>query len=118
VRIRTDDDVYRYRAVWLGPKGKTLPWHVRYIAYAIGFPQVLVYWLVLYGTGVFPPLTAPILAVGLAVGVTIATMWVVDHDRPVRSWLQVIRSEVDAPRTRPAREPVHVAPTFTVRTTK
>lgn len=37
--VRPDDEVYRVDAVWLGPRGMTLPWSARYTAYGI--------WLVL-----------------------------------------------------------------------
>ena len=38
--LRPDDEVYRVDAVWLGPRGLTLPWTARYSAYGI--------WLVLF----------------------------------------------------------------------
>ena len=40
MRLRPDDEVYRVDAVWLGPRGMTLPWSARYSAYGI--------WLVLF----------------------------------------------------------------------
>lgn len=40
MQIRPDDEVYRVNAVWLGPRGFTLPWAARYSAYGI--------WLVLF----------------------------------------------------------------------
>ncbi len=35
-RLSTDDDVYRFRAVWLGPRGKRFGFEARYLAWAIG----------------------------------------------------------------------------------
>jgi hypothetical protein len=42
VRIRTDDDVYRVDAVWLGPPKATFPWRARYVAWAVGTVMFLV----------------------------------------------------------------------------
>jgi hypothetical protein len=36
VRIRTDDEVYRVDAVWLGPPKATFPWRARYVAWGVG----------------------------------------------------------------------------------
>lgn len=42
MRIRTDDDVYRVDAVWLGPPKATFPWRARYVAWGIGMVMFLV----------------------------------------------------------------------------
>lgn len=42
MRIRTDDEVYRVDAVWLGPPKATFPWRARYVAWAVGVPVFLV----------------------------------------------------------------------------
>jgi hypothetical protein len=36
LRIRTDDEVYRVDAVWLGPPKATFPWRARYVAWGVG----------------------------------------------------------------------------------
>ncbi len=36
MRIRTDDEVSRVDAVWLGPPKATLPWRARYVAWGVG----------------------------------------------------------------------------------
>ena len=41
MRIRTDDDVYRVDAVWLGPPKATFPWRARYVAWGIGMVMFL-----------------------------------------------------------------------------
>jgi hypothetical protein len=46
VRVRTDDEVYRVDAVWLGPPKATFPWRARYVAWGVG---ILVFLLVLTG---------------------------------------------------------------------
>ena len=49
MRLESDDDVRRVRAVWLGPKGYTFPFAARYISWGVGTSVVLgsmlVYWL-------------------------------------------------------------------------
>ncbi|WP_226353693.1 hypothetical protein [Pseudonocardia sp. ICBG601] len=42
MQVRTDDDVYRVDAVWLGPPKLTFPWRARYVSYAIGLVVMLV----------------------------------------------------------------------------
>jgi hypothetical protein len=42
LRIRTDDDVYRVDAVWLGPPKATFPWRARYVAWGVGMVTFLV----------------------------------------------------------------------------
>ena len=42
MRIRTDDDVYRVDAVWLGPPKATFPWRARYVAWGVGMVTFLV----------------------------------------------------------------------------
>lgn len=42
MRIRTDDEVYRVDAVWLGPPKATFPWRVRYVAWGVGAVVFLV----------------------------------------------------------------------------
>lgn len=42
MRIRTDDDVYRVDAVWLGPPQATFPWRARYVAWGVGMVTFLV----------------------------------------------------------------------------
>lgn len=42
MRIRTDDDVYRVDAVWLGPPKATFPWRARYVSWGVGTVMFLV----------------------------------------------------------------------------
>lgn len=41
MRVRTDDDVYRVDAVWLGPPKATLPFRARYVAWGVGLVVLL-----------------------------------------------------------------------------
>jgi hypothetical protein len=42
LHIRTDDDVYRVDAVWLGPPKATFPWRARYVSWGVGTVMFLV----------------------------------------------------------------------------
>jgi hypothetical protein len=42
LQIRTDDDVYRVDAVWLGPPKATFPWRARYVSWGVGMVTFLV----------------------------------------------------------------------------
>ena len=42
MHIRTDDDVYRVDAVWLGPPKATFPWRARYVSWGVGTVMFLV----------------------------------------------------------------------------
>ncbi|MCM0622536.1 hypothetical protein [Nocardioides bruguierae] len=95
--LRPDDDVYRVDAVWLGPRGMTLPWTARYSAYSI--------WLVLFVAILLVeaalPMNVsvpPVWELVFSVLATYALTGVIDHDRPLSSVWQLVRAEVAAPR--------------------
>lgn len=46
MRIRTDDEVYRVDAVWLGPPKATFPFRARYVAWGVGIVLFLLVMLV------------------------------------------------------------------------
>jgi hypothetical protein len=100
MRIRPDDEVYRVDAIWLGPRGFTLPWAARYSAYGI--------WLVLF-VGVLLveaalPMSVtvpPVWELVLTILATYALTAVIDHERPLFSVYELVRTECTAPR--PAR---------------
>ena len=45
MRLRTDDDIYRARLVYLGPPGYTLPVHLPYAQYGLFMLLVPLYML-------------------------------------------------------------------------
>jgi hypothetical protein len=95
--VRPDDEVYRVDAVWLGPRGMTLPWSARYTAYGIWlvlFVSILLVEAVLPMSVTVPPVWEAVLSI-LA---TYALTGVIDHDRPLSSVFQLVRSELSAPR--------------------
>ena len=95
--LRPDDEVYRVDAVWLGPRGATLPWSARYSAYGI--------WVVLF-VGVLIVEAAlpmrmsipPVWELVLTILATYALTGVIDHERPLGSVWQLVRAEATAPR--------------------
>jgi hypothetical protein len=109
VLLRPDDDVYRVDAVWLGPQGMTLPWTARYTAYGI--------WLVLFASvllieAILPMRVSipPVWEVVITVLATYALTGVIDHERPVRSVIQLLRAELSAPRSARFPAPVRFTP--------
>lgn len=107
--IRPDDDVYRVDAVWLGPRGFTLPWAARYSAYGI--------WLVLFVSillveAALPMRVSvpPIWEAVLSILATYALTGVIDHERPVGSVLQLLRAELRAPRRPRGDQPRRLTP--------
>src|SRR3954452_10731548 len=105
MRLRPDDDVYRVDAVWLGPRGLTLPWSARYSAYGI--------WLVLF-VGVL------VLEAALPVSVSMPPVWefvlsvlapyaltgVTDHERPLTSVWHILQDEMRAPKAPKQARPI------------
>ena len=103
--VRPDDEVYRVDAVWLGPQGLTFPWTARYSAYGIWivlFVGVLVVEAVLPMRVSMPPVWELV----LTILTTYALTGVIDHDRPLISVWQLLRSEVRAPRGPAVGRPV------------
>jgi hypothetical protein len=95
--LRPDDEIYRVDAVWLGPRGLTLPWTARYSAYGI--------WLVLFvsillAEAVLPIQVSvpPVWELVFSILATYALTGLVDHDRPVGCVLPLVRSELRVPR--------------------
>jgi hypothetical protein len=97
VRVRPDDEVYRINTVWLGPRGLTFPWTARYLAYGV---WLITFLGVLFVEAVTPLSIGvpPVWEICLTTLFTYAVMGLVDHERPVVSVFQTLRSEVNAPR--------------------
>ncbi|SCL14736.1 hypothetical protein GA0070624_0509 [Micromonospora rhizosphaerae] len=102
MRLRTDDDIYRARLVYLGPPGYTLPVHLPYAQYGLFMLLVPLYmfihWLFTLKVELFPAWE-----ISLAIVTTSFIFRYVDPDRPAR---MVIRTALtDWRRTRePASE--------------
>jgi len=97
MRLRTDDDIYRARLVYLGPPGYTLPVHLSYAHYGVFVLLVplfmFVHWMITFEVNVFPAWEIALAIVG-----TSLIFRYVDPDRPARA---VIRTALtDWRRTR------------------
>lgn len=97
MRIRTDDEVYRVDAVWLGPPKATFPFRARYVAWGIG---IVVYLLVLtvlrnIGIGLFWSFAWGMV---LTIGITMVICSRISHERPLSAVLTMWGRELTAPR--------------------
>jgi hypothetical protein len=97
VRIRTDDEVYRVDAVWLGPPKATMPWRARYVAWGVG---VVVFLLVLtverrLGVSLFWSV-----AWGIVMTIVLTRLICsrISHERPLTSVTTMWVRELTAPR--------------------
>jgi hypothetical protein len=84
MRLRTDDDIYRARLVYLGPPGYTLPIQLPYAQYGLFLLLIPVYMFIHYlFTFTVDPLPAWEIALAM---VTTSFIWrYVDPDRPART---------------------------------
>jgi hypothetical protein len=87
MRLRTDDDIYRARLVYLGPPGYTLPIQLPYAQYGLFALLVpifmFVHWLFTFSVDVFPAYE-----IALAMVTTSLVFRYVDPDRPARMVLR------------------------------
>jgi hypothetical protein len=116
MRLRTDDDIYRARLVYLGPPGYTLPMHLPYAQYGM-FVLLVPLFIFLHYLITFEIDAFPAWEIALAMVFTSYVFRHVDPDRPAR---MVIRTALtDWRRTRePAverRDPRLVATRIRVR---
>jgi hypothetical protein len=83
MRLRTDDDIYRARLVYLGPPGYTLPVHLSYAQYGLFILLVPVFMFIHYLFTLSVDII-PAWEIALAM-VTTSFVWrYVDPDRPAR----------------------------------
>ena len=83
MRLRTDDDIYRARLVYLGPPGYTLPIQLPYAQYGVFILLVplfmLIHYLFTFDFDLFPAYE-----IALAMVATSLIFRYVDPDRPAR----------------------------------
>jgi hypothetical protein len=100
LRIRTDDDVYRVDAVWLGPPKATFPWRARYVAWGVG----LVVFLVVLGVERQLGIGFSFFSTGWALLITILLTRVIgsriSHERPLTAVATMWIRELTAPRAK------------------
>jgi hypothetical protein len=97
VRIRTDDEVYRVDAVWLGPPRATMPWRARYVAWGVG---AVVFLLVLtverrIGISLFWAIAWGLVATILITRIITSK---ISHERPLSAVASMWVRELTAPR--------------------
>lgn len=97
MRIRTDDEVYRVDAVWLGPPRATMPWRARYVAWGVGVVVFLVVLTVERRIGIS-------LFWSIAWGIVITILLTriicskISHERPLSAVASMWLRELTAPR--------------------
>ncbi|MGQ0717956.1 MAG: hypothetical protein ACT4NP_11730 [Pseudonocardiales bacterium] len=98
MRIRTDDDVYRVDAVWLGPPKATFPWRARYVAWGVG----MVVFLVVLGVERQLGIGFSFFSTGWALLITILLTRMIgsriSHERPLTAVATMWVRELTAPR--------------------
>lgn len=98
MRVRTDDEVYRVDAVWLGPPKATFPWRARYVAWGVGIVVFLLVTAVQRQIG----FGFDFINTGWGFVVTVAlTRFIcarISHERPLSSVLAMWVRELTAPR--------------------
>lgn len=99
MRLRTDDDIYRARLVYLGPPGYTLPFHLSYAQYGL-FAILVPFYMFIHYLFTLEVELFPSWEIALAMVTTSFVFRYVDPDRPARF---VIRTALtDWRRTREA----------------
>ena len=98
MRVRTDDEVYRVDAVWLGPPKATFPWRVRYVGWGI---DILVFFVTLsvehvigFHFGFFPAAWALVITIAVTRFVTRR----ITHERPLSAVFAMWLGELQSPR--------------------
>lgn len=107
--VRTDDEVYRVDAVWLGPPRATFPWRARYVAYALGLVLMIVVMFVQRRVGIELSFFSVAWALVITVLLTRFIGKRISYDRPVEQVLALFRHELFGPRRRAESRggPVH-----------
>ncbi|MEJ2869728.1 hypothetical protein WCD74_18315 [Actinomycetospora sp. OC33-EN08] len=100
MQIRTDDDVYRVDAVWLGPPRATFPWRARYSSYGVGLIVMIVVMFVQRRLGIPIGFFSVAWALLITVVVVRFVSKRINEDRPLLEWLTLFWHEVRGPRRR------------------
>lgn len=106
MRSRSDDELYAFQNVYLGPPGRTLPFKARYLAYVLWVGWLFVLLVLRAQLGLMPGFAGYVLVGILAMLATSMTMRVVTPERPVAAVARMFLAELDTPRA--AADPVTV----------
>jgi len=102
LRIRTDDEVYRVDAVWLGPPKATFPWRVRYVAWGVGMVVFLVVLGVERQLGIGFSFFSTAWALLITILLTRMIGSRISHERPLSAVATMWVHELTAPRKQAA----------------
>jgi hypothetical protein len=102
VLVRTDDEVYRVDAVWLGPPRATFPWRARYVSYGIGLLVMIGIMFVQRRLGLGLDFFSVAWSLVLTVLITRLLGQRIDYERPFGQVLELFRHEITGPRERSA----------------
>ncbi len=100
MRIRTDDEVYRVDAVWLGPPKATFPWRARYVAWGVGTVLLLVLLSLERQIGIGFGFFSTAWALVLTILFTRLICARISHERPLTAVATMWMRELYAPRER------------------
>jgi hypothetical protein len=102
VLVRTDDEVYRVDAVWLGPPRATFPWRARYVSYGLGLFVMVLVMFVQRRIGIGLDFFSVAWALILTILIIRFLGKRIDYERPLGQILTLFRHEVTGPRDRTA----------------
>lgn len=102
MRVRTDDEVYRVDAVWLGPPKATFPWRARYVAWGVGIVVFLVVLTVERRMGFAFGFFTTAWAFVITIIITRFITQRISHERPLSAVVTMWVRELTAPRERTA----------------
>lgn len=100
MRIRTDDEVYRVDAVWLGPPKATFPWRARYVAWGVGIGVFLVVLTVERQLGIKFGFFSTAWAFVATIVLTRLITSKINHERPLGAVFTMWLRELHTPRER------------------
>jgi hypothetical protein len=100
VLVRTDDEVYRIDAVWLGPPRATFPWRARYVSYGLGLVVMILVMFVQRRVGIGLDFFSVAWALVVTVFITRLLGKRIDYERPLGQVVELFRHEVRGPRAR------------------
>ncbi|MYW73889.1 hypothetical protein, partial [Pseudonocardia sp. SID8383] len=96
--VRTDDEVYRVDAVWLGPPRATFPWRARYVSYGVGLLVMMLIMFVQRRLGIGLDFFSVAWALVGTVAITRLLGKKIDYERPLGQVLGQFWAEVTGPR--------------------
>ncbi len=101
--MRTDDEIYRIDAVWLGPPRATFPWRATYASYLVGFLIFIAVLFVQRRLGIAFNIFPTAWAVVIAVFLTRVISRKVNYEKGVVQLFEHFWAEVNGPRERADR---------------